>query len=264
MLGRDQALEMARLAQSGPQGRLQVAEALSHLPGQLGTMALAQVAPKDGVMRHALDLTPRLRDEVFRGEERLGTNPKLAPMEDMRERWTERGEPAFAGLPDDYASASFDTARLLYAARSKGPDFDKTLWDACLDQATGRGGLGKHKGAAIVLPTGMSQDELLSRMSNLPELPVAHHANGSKIGRAELRDRYHLVNSPYDGQYYLADGRGQFVVAANHQRVRLNVRAIPLPAPKHDAPIAVRPAVAPVASDPNSPYAAMGRGGAGR
>ncbi|WP_336866910.1 hypothetical protein [Sphingomonas sanguinis] len=269
IINRDQAQQMANRAQSGPAGRMEVAESLSHLTGEAAMVGLEQVAPKDYVMRAAIDLPSRLRAEVFRGEELMKGNTTLVNNRDVNIHWGERAGRAMEGLPGEWQLAMKTAATALYASRSKsGEDFDERLYDQCLQEVVsprGGGGIGSHRGVPILLPDGMNQRELDQRWANLPEMPI--YDKDGRIGSSALRSRYRLRQTGQDGGYYLVDQAGRFALNKSGGRFLLDIRRVPLAQPAPPArggapvtvpkgPVYIAPPVKP-SSGPRSPYEVM-------
>lgn len=271
IFNKDQAQELAQRAQSGPAGRMEVAEALSRLPGDAAMVGLWQVARNDSAMRAAIDLPGRLRAEVFKGEELAKSNPTLVKAHDLNAYWGEQVQRAMNGLPEQWQGAMKTAVSAVYASRAaaKGlTDFDEGLFKDTLREVmspNGGGGIGVHKGVPVVLPDRMSQRELDQRWANLPEMPVYEH--GGRISSAALRSRYHLRATERDGGYYLVDQSGNFALNKQGQRFLLDIRRVPLarPAPASRAPAAtstpkgsvyIAPPVRP-SNGPRSPYEVM-------
>lgn len=271
IFNKDQAQELAQRAQSGPAGRMEVAEALSRLPGDAAMVGLWQVARNDSAMRAAIDLPGRLRAEVFKGEELAKANPTLVKTHDLNAYWGEQVQRAMNGLPEQWQGAMKTAVSAVYASRAaaKGlTDFDEGLFKDTLREVmspNGGGGIGMNDDVPTVLPDRMSQREFDQRWANLPEMPVYEH--GGRISSAALRSRYRLRATERDGGYYLIDRAGNFALNKQGQRFLLDIRRVPLarPAPPARAsapvtvpkgPVYIAPPVKP-SSGPRSPYEVM-------
>lgn len=271
IFNKDQAQELAQRAQSGPAGRMEVAEALSRLPGDAAMVGLWQVARNDSAMRAAIDLPGRLRAEVFKGEELAKANPTLVKTHDLNAYWGEQVQRAMNGLPEQWQGAMKTAVSAVYASRAaaKGlTDFDEGLFKDTLREVmspNGGGGIGMNDDVPIILPDRMSQRELDQRWANLPEMPV--YENGGRISSAALRSRYRLRSTEHDGGYYLIDRQGNFALNKQGQRFLLDIRRVPLarPAPASRAPAATSTPKGPVyiappvkpSNGPRSPYEVM-------
>lgn len=273
ILGKDQAETMGHLASGGPAGRMQVASALSQIPGQDAISAAQQVAKGDYALQQAISIPPNFRSQLFEGEALLKATPALAPKAKIDARWGERGRIAMGHLPAEAQNAVLAGATNVYAYRAaqKGlTEFDQTLWDNTVNDMidpSGKGGIGMWGRKPFVLPQGMPENELMARLYNMPEEHLGTYYSDHKtpLSKSALLNRYSPVPIG-DGIYRWVDKDGRYA-AGRRGIAELDVRKLPLPAPTvipggvPKGPIWVAPPSAP--ANPNDPYVLMSRGGAG-
>lgn len=254
VLGKDQATRLGALATGGAAQRAQLADALSRLPGRYAVAAAQQVAHGDYALQQAVDLTPQLRLQLFQGEELRKADKTLVPTDKIMTRWGERGAQALARTPVQYQNSVLAGAMNVYAFRARQQhltEFDQDTWDRSVNDMiapTGGGGIGEWrsgllgKSTPLVLPREMSQAEFNSRVWNMPESHTgAFYADKTPIPKSELLSRFRPEPIDRDGVYRFVDERGHYAFGRNGGVAELDVRRVPVPAPRTPGP-AARPA----------------------
>ena len=211
--------EAAQLAANAttPAGQLTVARQIRQLGPRAATAAAQQVLPGDSLFAYSMGLRPELQASVYRG---VGLRKEFPVAEDKAQQiWRETTGDALSSMPAASREAAYLTAKELYrqAASAKGKDeFDPVLYRGAVREALGgnptnrTGGVGEWNGAKILLPPTMSQQQFDARLGGYKPTR-AYRGDKSKIGGAELRDRFTPVLQP-NGKYQFRSERGEYAV----------------------------------------------------
>lgn len=270
LLLKDEVAQLGAMAQQGPQGRSQVAQILAQFPGGDALTAARLVSKTDYALQQAIDLPDHLRKELFQGEEARKHNQGLVKPADTNAAWSAKDGAGTATnlLPAETRGRLIEAARNIYAARAARQgltEFDEDQWRGAINdvlQGSGRGVIGKAKGAAIILPARMTHDEFDKRWAGLPPLGNVYYGGGkTAIPLAEIKARFRPVTSPYDGKYWLQNDRGEFAMARDRTPALIDMRRVrpaappPAPPPRATAPTYVAPprAMLPGAPAPKGP-----------
>jgi len=200
-----------------PAGQLAVARELRLLGPKGAIRAAGEVLPGDNLFAYSMGLSPQLQASVLRG---VGLRKEYpVPDDKAQEIWRETTGGALSALPAASREGAYLAAKELYRQRAsaKGVDeFDPVLYRGAVREALGgnptskTGGIGSWNGAAIMLPPTMTQQQFDARLGNYKPTR-AYRGDKSRIGGAELRDRFTPVLQP-NGKYQFRSDRGEWAV----------------------------------------------------
>ncbi|QUM73347.1 hypothetical protein [Sphingopyxis granuli] len=212
----EEATQLAANADT-PAGQLAIARQLRQLGPAAAKAAAGQVLPGDSLFAYSMGLRPEVQQGIFRGKGLRKEYP--VPAKNAQEIWRETTGNSLASMPAASREAAYLSAVELYrqAASTKGKDeFDPTLFRGAVREALGgnvngrTGGVGEWNGAKFLLPPTLSQQQFDARLGSYKPTR-AYRGDKSKIGGAELRQRFSPVMQP-NGRYRFVSARGEYVV----------------------------------------------------
>lgn len=239
----EEATTLKNQMDRGPAGQLEVLDNIRRFGSAGAPAAARQLAPTNDGFRAAAALATMpngmaIAKDAIIGSDALKAQPDIFDTDDAQREYGKLAV-SMRLLPPEMRRGVFDAARNIYAAeqtRGGNRKWDAGLWPEAVSAALGaykdargtmRGGLGRWKREAIVLPPSWSQKEFEDAVSQADAATIARAgggrpvwSNGSAVTPEQLK-RLRLVNEG-PGIYRLYDGNG-YIAREDGQPFRLNV-----------------------------------------
>lgn len=246
----EEKAELVTQMETGPAGQLSVLDKLRRLGGSGAVAAARQLAPDNEGFRIAAGLATlpnagiarsTSRDAVI-GADALKAQPDIFKQDVAQKQFGDIAAESMKLLPPEMRKGVYDAAKNIYAARLSRDGknrWEPDGWPGAISSALGayrdgqgvqRGGLGKWRGEAVILPYGWSQQEFDGALSRIDETAVTKAANGVPVwanGKpVPLRSlRGMKVVNDGEGTYRLSDGNG-YISRAGGGPFRIDIRKL--------------------------------------